>query len=94
MKKLTLSVMATLTLGVASASATQFYVNEEGQVFTKPATDRSPLKADTKVSAKADKLKFSGLHYLGYTFKHNRELNATSPAEDTGKFELAVTTCK
>ena len=45
MKKLLLSTMAAFTLGtLTSQAATKFYVDENGQVFTKPAEGRKELK--------------------------------------------------
>ncbi len=72
MKKIILSAVTALTIGSLSASASdiKFYVDENGQVFTTQAEGRTELKTkNTPVQAKASKLKFSGVHYLGFTQK-------------------------
>jgi len=70
MKKIVLSALAALTLGsvAANAGVTKLYQDENGQVFTQPAEGRTELKLSTPVFSKADKLKFSGLTYLGYKY--------------------------
>ncbi len=70
MKKIVLSALAALTLGSVAASAgiIKLYQDGNGQVFTKPAEGRTEIKADTPVFAKASKLKFSGLTYIGFNY--------------------------
>jgi hypothetical protein len=69
MKKIVLSAVAALAVGSMSLSASQFYVDDKGQVFTTSAADRVALKSDssTSLSSKATNLEFSGTHYFGYT---------------------------
>jgi hypothetical protein len=74
MKKTLLSALAALTLSSLSASASsdvKFYQDANGQVFTKPAEGRKLIdipKKETSWHSHADKLKFSSLAYLGYTY--------------------------
>jgi len=91
MKKIALSALAALTLGSVAANATTLYQDENGQVFTKPAEGRTPLKMDTPVFAKADKLKFSGLAYIGYNYTdYDATLADGTPntREDISQFEI------
>ena len=96
MRKIVLSALAALTLGsvAASAGSLQFYVDDQGQVFTTAAEGRTPLKSkETPVYAKASKLKFSGVHYLGYNFISTNEVKAVADggpkdATTTGNFEM------
>ena len=93
MKKIVLSALAALTLGsvAANAGATKLYQDANGQVFTKPAEGRTLIKTPTSVFSKADKLKFSGLTYIGYTYN---DYDATladgslNPNKDTSEFEI------
>ncbi|NPA65304.1 MAG: hypothetical protein GXO11_00325 [Epsilonproteobacteria bacterium] len=82
MKKIVLSSLAALALtsGIAQAS-TQFYVDDNGQVFTKPAEGRKPLKETTPWYSHSDKLKFSVQTFLGYTYD-DFESGKTSTGED------------
>ncbi len=72
MKRIVLSALAALTLGsvAANAGATKLYQDENGQVFTKAGEGRTLVKAPTSVFSHADKLKFSGLTYLGYVYNN------------------------
>jgi len=94
MKKIVLSTLAALTLGsvCADASATKLYQDEKGQVFTKPAEDRTEIKESTPLFSKSDKLKFSVLTYLGYTYddyKSGFTSNGITPYKnDTSNFEV------
>jgi hypothetical protein len=69
MKKIVLSTVALAAISVTRLSASQFYVDDKGQVFTTSAPDRVALKSDstTSLSSKASNLDFSGTHYFGYT---------------------------
>ena len=70
MKKIVLSTLAALTLGAvaANANAIKLYEDEKGQVFTSGGEGRTVVKnKSTSVFSKADKLKFSGLTYIGAT---------------------------
>ena len=89
MKKIVLSTIAAIAVGVTSLSAgQQFYVNEDGQVFTTSAADRIVIdQKETDVFSHADKLKFSGLAYLGLTSTDYRAAESSNTA-DTSKFEL------
>ena len=84
MKKIVLSTLAALTLGsvVANASALKLYQDENGQVFTSPAEGRTLIKtSDTPTYAKASKLKFSGVHYIGLTSKDLKDGDRTTNFE-------------
>jgi len=88
MKKIALSALAVLALTTTS-QATQFYVDENGQVFTKPAEGRTALKSDTPWYSHADKLKFSVTTYLGYTYDDYKSDTATTDYnDDTSQFEI------
>jgi len=72
MKKIVLSALAAFTLGsvAANAAALKLYQDENGQVFTKAGEGRTLIKdKSVSVFSKADKLKFSGLTYIGATVK-------------------------
>ncbi len=72
MNRIVLSTLAALTIGSISATAgdIKLYSDSNGQVYTVAGEGRTELKSSsTKVAAKASKLKFSGVHYLGSTFK-------------------------
>jgi hypothetical protein len=81
MKKIVLSAVAALAVGSISLSASQFYVDDKGQVFTTSAADRVALKSDssTSLSSKATNLEFSGTHYFGYT---SANPDTTAPTAD------------
>jgi len=92
MKKIVLSALAALTLGSVAANAgVTLYQDANGQVFTKPAEGRTAIKTPTSVFSKADKLKFSGLTYIGYTYN---DYDATladgtiNTNKDTSDFEI------
>ncbi|WP_373071440.1 hypothetical protein [Sulfurimonas sp.] len=90
MKKIVLSTIAVLSIAASSVSAedTKFYVDDNGQVFTKSASDRKPLEMghkSTPVFSHTDKLKFSGLTYIGLT--HNRYADRVANPNETN-FEL------
>ena len=93
MKKIVLSALAALTLGsvAANAGATKLYQDENGQVFTKPAEGRTLIKPATPVFSHADKLKFSGLFYVGYVY-NDRDANladgSINDKRDSSKFEI------
>ena len=102
MKKIVLSSLVALSIAtVASAADVKFYTDANGQVYTTAGEGRTEVKAPMPVKAKTSKLEFSGLHYLGYTYKSSSDLKAsdvtangvTAPTSDldgvnTGKFEL------
>jgi hypothetical protein len=101
MRKIVLSTIAALAVSVTSLSAAQqFYVDEAGQVFTTSGPDRIAIEnTETPVFSKTSKIEFSGLHYLGYTFKGTKDLDAadvtangltpkTIDGTDTGTFEF------
>lgn len=93
MNKIVLSALAALTLGsaVANASGTKLYQDANGQVFTKAAEDRTEITVPTPVFSHADKLKFSGLFYLGYVY-NDRDATLASGAvnttRDSSAFEI------
>jgi hypothetical protein len=91
MKKIVLSALAALTLSAvtANASATKLYQDENGQVFTKPAEGRTEIKTATPLFSHTDKLKFSMLTYIGYTYDDYKSDTATvNYKEDTSDFEI------
>lgn len=68
MKKIILSALTAMTLGSVAASAVDLYQDENGQVFTSAAEGRTLIEdKSVSVFSKADKLKFSGLTYIGAT---------------------------
>jgi len=72
MKKIVLSALAAFTLGsvAANAGALKLYQDANGQVFTKAGEGRTLITdKSVPVFAKADKLKFSGLTYIGINVK-------------------------
>ncbi len=72
MKKIVLSALAAFTLGsvAANAGALKLYQDENGQVFTKAGEGRTLIQdKSVSVFSKADKLKFSGLTYIGANVK-------------------------
>ncbi|QOP46393.1 hypothetical protein [Sulfurimonas paralvinellae] len=91
MKKIVLSALAALTLGTVAANAgvTKLYQDENGQVFTKPAEGRTLIETPTSVFSKADKLKFSGLTYIGYKYNDYDKLgdDVTEKSSDS-QFEI------
>jgi len=94
MKKIVLSTLAALTLGSAAlnANSMKFYQDENGQVFTSAAEGRTLIKdKSTSVFSKADKLKFSGLTYIGYTFNDVEDGTTSTGAnfnDDSSQFEI------
>jgi len=91
MKKIVLSALAALTLGSVAANATTLYQDANGQVFTKPAEGRTLIKTPTALFSKADKLKLSGLTYIGYTYddyKSNLADGTLNTKKDTSEFEI------
>ena len=91
MKKIVLSALAALTLGsvVANASSLTLYQDADGQVFTKPAEGRTLIKTPTPLFSHTDKLKFSMLSYIGYTYDDYKSDTATVDYKnDTSNFEI------
>jgi len=94
MKKIVLSALAALTLGsvAANAGVTKLYQDENGQVFTQPAEGRTLIKTDTPLFSHSDKLKFSALTYIGYTYDdYDSGLTSdgvTPYKDDTSDFEI------
>ncbi|EDZ63438.1 hypothetical protein SMGD1_1627 [Sulfurimonas gotlandica GD1] len=95
MKKIVLSALAALTIGTVAASAgdVKFYTDGNGQVFTTAGEGRTEIKSKkTPVFSHADKLKFSGLTYIGYTYNDYKDGltsdNVTAYQSDTSQFEL------
>ncbi|MFA7611214.1 MAG: hypothetical protein WCY51_06920 [Sulfurimonas sp.] len=82
MKKTVISAIAALAIGTTGLSATQFYVDEEGQVFTTKGEGRKALETkESSIFAKADKLEFSGTHYLGFISKNEKNDDTTNNFE-------------
>jgi len=93
MKKIVLSALAALTLGsvAANAGATKLYQDANGQVFTQTAEGRTEITPSTPVFSHADKLKFSGLFYLGYLYNDKDSTlstGAVNTSRDTSAFEI------
>jgi len=101
MNKIVLSALAALTLTsvAANAGALKLYQDENGQVFTQPAEGRTLIKdKTTSVFAKADKLKFSALTYIGYKYNDYKDGttsyidpatgNPVAYSTDTSQFEI------
>ena len=83
MKRIVLSTLAALTLGsvVANGSEIKLYQDANGQVFTKPAEGRVALNGSTPVYAKASKLKFSGVTYIGALSEDYTSVDKESTAQ-------------
>ena len=84
MKKIVLSALAALTLGsvAANAGALKLYQDENGQVFTQAGEGRTLIKdKSVSVFSKADKLKFSGLTYIGATAKDYTDATKDTTAQ-------------
>jgi hypothetical protein len=84
MKKAACSALAALVVAPAlSAGTTTLYTDTQtGQVFTKPGENRVAMKkSDTPVFAKTSKLKFSGVHYLGFKMSNPDEGDTTTKFE-------------
>ncbi len=82
MKKIVLSAIAALAVGATSLSATQFYVDDKGQVFTTAGEGRKALEnKESSVFSKTSKLEFSGTHYLGFVNKDMKEGDSTNNFE-------------
>lgn len=93
MNKIVLSAIAALTLGTVAASAgdVKLYSDANGQVFTTAGEGRTEVKPSTPVFSHADKLKFSGLTYLGYTYNNRIDTlasGAVNPSQDSSDFEI------
>ncbi|MDD3817175.1 MAG: hypothetical protein PHI89_03725 [Thiovulaceae bacterium] len=88
MKKIVLSAMAAMTLGTVAVSAAQFYVDQNGQVFTTEGEGRKPLESkESSVFSKAMKLEFSGTHYFGLT---SADPKTVHPLADADKGDTAT----
>ncbi|MBA3025364.1 MAG: hypothetical protein FP820_03030 [Sulfurimonas sp.] len=83
MRRIVLSTIAALAVGATSLSAAQqFYVDENGQVFTTSAPDRIAIEnKETPVFIKGVKLEFSGTHYFGYTVANPETTAAGADAD-------------
>jgi len=91
MKKIVLSALAALTLGsvAANAGVTKLYQDANGQVFTQPAEGRSEIKESTPLFSHTDKLKFSMLSYIGYTYDdYKADTAKVDYKDDTSDFEI------
>lgn len=85
MKKIVLSTMAVLAVSTTTLSATQFFVDEKGQVFTTAGEGRKVLETkESSVFSKAPKLEFSGTHYFGLTSANPD--TTVSLGNDTAKY--------
>jgi hypothetical protein len=90
--KIILSALAAMSLGSVAANAMDLYEDANGQVFTAAAEGRTLIK-DTSVSvfSKADKLKFSGLTYIGYTYNDTDDGETSTGGsynDSTSEFEI------
>jgi hypothetical protein len=89
MKTTILSAIAALTLGSVAASATTFYQDANGQVFTQPAEGRTAIKTPTPLFSHTNKLKFSALTYIGYTYDdYKSDTSTVDYKDDTSDFEI------
>ncbi len=95
MKKIVLSSLAVLTLSsvAINASEVKLYQDANGQVWTKAGEGRSELKSKkTSIFAHADKLKFSGQAFIGFTAHDYKDgkigLTNTNYQADTNSFQL------
>lgn len=99
MKKILLSTLTVATLSTLANAMTLYTDSTTGQVFTSEGEGRDKLgefvstskKASTPVFAKTSKLKFSGLHYLGYRYRsfadEFTQSNPTVPTTNESHFE-------
>lgn len=77
-----MSAVAALAIATTGLSATQFYVDEQGQVFTTEGQGRKALETkESSVFSKTSKLEFSGTHYLGFTNQDMKEGDSTNNFE-------------
>ena len=81
MKKIVLSTLAALSIATV-ASADALYQDANGQVYTKPAADRSEIKSTT-LNSMTDKIDLSMLAYIGYVNTDYRDKTKA----DTNDFE-------
>jgi len=82
MNKIVLSALAAMTIGSVAASAIDLYQDANGQVFTSPAQGRTLVKDKSlSVFSHADKLKFSGLTYIGATSDVYKDANKSTTAQ-------------
>lgn len=92
MRNRSLLVLGAVVLGVLNAEAMSLYEDANGQVFTAPAEGRTLIKEkEAPLFAHADKIKLSGLTYIGYTY-NDFESGVTSTGdgfrETTSQFEI------
>ncbi len=80
MKKVALSALAALVVAPALlAGTTTLYTDTAtGQVFTQPGENRVVMQSDTPVFSKASKLKFNGVHYLGFVSSNPDESDSST----------------
>jgi len=93
MKKIVLSALAAMSLGSVAANAIDLYEDTNGQVFTSAAEGRTLVKdKSVSVFSKADKLKFSGLTYIGYSYNDYKDgetsVAGTNYRNDASQFEI------
>jgi hypothetical protein len=82
MKKIILSTLAAMTLGSVAVNAMDLYQDANGQVFTSTAEGRTLIKDKAvDVFAHADKLKFSGLTYIGATLDNYDDSSTATTAQ-------------
>lgn len=80
--------MAAMTLGTVAVSAAQFYVDQNGQVFTTEGEGRKPLESkESSVFSKAMKLEFSGTHYFGLTSADPKTTPSQVTANDNSEYD-------
>jgi len=90
MKKIILSAITAMTLGTVAANAVDLYQDANGQVFTSASEGRTLVKdKSTSIFSKADKLKFSGLTYIGYKYNDTKEdTDTVNYNNSTSQFEI------
>lgn len=87
MNKLILSIVTALTLGSATLNAMDLYQDANGQLFATPAQGRTLIKdKSVPVFANADKLKFSGVAFLGYRYTNYNK--PTTTVHNLNQFEI------
>jgi len=93
MKKIVLSAITAMTLGTVGANAVDLYQDTNGQVFTSAAEGRTLVEdKSTSIFSHADKFKFSGLTYIGYTYNDHKSGETSVPGtnfkDDSSQFEI------
>ncbi len=87
MNRIILSLIATLTLGSATLNAMDLYQDANGQLFSTAAQGRTLIKdKSVSVFANADKIKLSGVAFLGY--RYTNYTHPTATVHNLNQFEI------